>query len=93
MHNGKVDREMIFRLEKQDEQFMKRIDLLEEAVWKKDTETGETLFDHMEAKILDMQIQIKTTVKGIGDQVTLAQKEFQDEIFATNGRVTGIENY
>ena len=48
IHKGKVDREMIFRLEKQDEGFEARIDLLEEAVWKKDTESGQTLFDHME---------------------------------------------
>ena len=48
LHKGKVDREMIFRLEKQDQAVEKRIDLLEEAVWKKDTESGDTLFDHME---------------------------------------------
>ncbi len=84
IHKGKVDREMIFHLEKTDQDFEKRIDLLEEAVYKKDPNTGGTLFDHMEQKILDMQIQLKTTLKEIGDQVTLTQREFQDEIFKTN---------
>ena len=84
LHKGKVDREMIFHLEKQDQEFEKRIDLLEEAVYKKDGETGGTLFDHMEQKILDMQIQLKTTLKEIGDRVELTHREFQDEIFKTN---------
>ena len=93
VHKGKVDREMIFRLETTDQNFEQRIDVLEEAVWKKDTESGETLFDHMEQKILEMQIELKTTLKGIGDHVALAQKEFQDENFQTNQRITRIENF
>lgn len=84
IHKGKVDREMIFRLEKQDEGLLKRVDLLEEAVYAKEEETGKTLFDHMEEKLLEMQIHVKGSLKEIGDQVSLTEQEFHGELFKTN---------
>ena len=57
---SKVDREMIFRLEKEDESLEKRIDLLEQAVYKKDRKSGApTLFDQMEQQIHDLNVEVK----------------------------------
>ena len=50
----KNDREMIYKLQKNEEDFFERIDFLEKSVFKKDPETGATLFDQIEEKILEM---------------------------------------
>ena len=63
IYKGKVDREMIFKLEKTDADVEKRIDLLEQAVYNKNAETGTTMFDDMEEKLLNMDILLKSTTK------------------------------
>ena len=50
----KNDREMIYKQQKNEEDFFERIDFLEKSVFKKDPETGATLFDQIEEKILEM---------------------------------------
>ena len=54
---------MIFKLEKTDADVEKRIDLLEQAVYNKNAETGTTMFDDMEEKLLNMDILLKSTTK------------------------------
>ena len=44
VYKNKVDREMIFRLEKKDNDLEKRVNFLEKCVYKKDESTGKTLF-------------------------------------------------
>ena len=63
IYKSKVDREMIFKLEKTDQNFESRIDLLEQAVYHKNAEDGTTMFDDMEEKILNMDILLKSTTK------------------------------
>jgi hypothetical protein len=48
----KNDREMILRLQRSEDEFYSRLDFLEKSVYKKDPETGATLFDQVEEKIL-----------------------------------------
>ena len=49
IEKNRVDRELIFKLGKKDDDFESRVDLLEQAVYKKDPETGESLlFEQME---------------------------------------------
>ena len=60
IEKNRVDRELIFKLGKKDDDFESRVDLLEQAVYKKDPETGESLlFEQMEKQILEMSIDLK----------------------------------
>ena len=43
IEKNRVDRELILKLGKKDDDFESRVDLLEQAVYKKDPETGESL--------------------------------------------------
>jgi hypothetical protein len=60
INKGKTDREMIFRMEKAEEGYAKRLDVLEKAVYKKDDDGQPTLFADMEARLMDVQIGVKT---------------------------------
>ena len=90
IYKSKVDREMIFKLEKTDMDYEKRIDLLEQAVYHKKAEDGSTMFDDMEEKILQMDILLKSTTKQFSEQVEFTEKKFTDEIFKTNQNVYKI---
>ena len=57
---GQKDREMIFQLEKEDQKFEERINLLEMAVYKQDTEGGNTKFDQIDDKIMNVGINLRT---------------------------------
>ena len=52
---------MIFRIEKAEEGYARRLDVLEKAVYKKDDDGEPTLFAEMEARILEVQVDVKTT--------------------------------
>jgi hypothetical protein len=45
LHKGQTDREFILNLEKEDQKFDERVNLLEMAVYNKATEGGKTKFD------------------------------------------------
>jgi hypothetical protein len=60
LHKGQNDREMILRLEKEDEKFDDRCNLLEMAVYNKQTEGGKTKFDQIEERMLELEIKMKT---------------------------------
>ena len=74
VHKSKVDREMIFKIQKSDENVADRLGLLEQAVYQRDTETGKTLFDQMEEKILEMDILLKTSIRDLNDRVDNAKE-------------------
>ena len=60
INKGRADREMIFRIEKAEEGYARRLDVLEKAVYKKDDDGQPTLFAEMEARILEVQVDVKT---------------------------------
>jgi hypothetical protein len=93
IYKSKVDREMIFKLEKTDTDYEKRIDLLEQAVYNKNAETGTTMFDDMEKKLQDMDILLKSTTTSFAEQVEFTEKKTMDEIFRTNQELFKIKNY
>lgn len=89
---SKVDREMIFHLEKVDDDFEKRIDLLEQAVYKKDRKTGApTLFDRMEEQLIQLSAELKTRTTELKGELTIAQQESRDTFFLHSQRLTSIE--
>ena len=90
---GKNDREMILKLQKQEEDFFNRIEFLEKAVYKKDPETGATLFDKVEEKVLQMEIEIRAHMQAFKEQVLITEQKCDDEVFKQNQRILRIENY
>lgn len=55
------DRELIYKMEKEDEKFRSKINLLEMAVYKQDSQTGSTIFDEIQDKLIDINVQINQT--------------------------------
>ena len=53
------DREIIFKMEKEEAKFKTRIGLLEKSVYNQDITTGTTIFDEIQNKLLDVSIDIK----------------------------------
>ena len=89
MTKGKVDREMIFRLDKQREQAEERIDILEQAVYRKDSITGQpTLFEQQEAKMLKIQCELKTRTQDIENLMKNINEKLSQDIFNAEQRVS-----
>ena len=70
-----------------------RIDLLEKAVYKIDPHTGATLFDKIEKKILDMDIQIKANMKDFKEQVLISETKVEERIFKQDKKIKYIEGF
>ena len=54
---------------------------MEQAVYKKNKNTGGTLFDHMEQKILDMEITLSGTVKEFKNKIDNLRADQDDKMF------------
>ena len=50
------DREMIYKMEKDSAKSKEKVNLLEITVYKVDSNTGKTMFDEIEDKILDLTV-------------------------------------
>jgi len=58
LHKGYKDREMILCLEKEDDKIKERVNLLEMAVYKMDSQGGgNTKFDEIADRFLEVEIQ------------------------------------
>ena len=89
---SKVDREMILHLEKVDDDYEKRIDLLEQAVYKKDRKTGApTLFDRMEENLIQMSAELKSKTTELNGDLQLARQETRDQLFLFEQRLKSVE--
>ena len=66
---------------------------MEQAVYKKDKKTGGTLFDHMEKTILDMQIELKGTIREFVNKIDNLRSDQDEKMFKMNTRVTKMEGY
>ena len=60
LQKGQKDREFILALEKADQAFDERVNLLEMAVYNKATKDGKTKFDQIEERMLEVEIKMKT---------------------------------
>ena len=59
LQKGLNDRNMILGLEKEDQNLDDRINLLEMAVYNKQTQGGKTKFDKIEERMLEVEIQMR----------------------------------
>lgn len=93
INKGKTDREMIFRMEKAEEGYARRLDVLEKAVYKKGDDGQPTLFADMEGRIQEVQLEVKASAQTLLAQLEEAKHKLFDQMFELDGRVLQIENY
>ena len=82
MEKQQRDREHIYVQEKEKDKLDERINLLEMAVFNKQNEGGKkTLFDEMDEKILNLQIEVKSGFEELNMQHGNFKRETNNEIF------------
>lgn len=87
------DRELIYRMEKEDEKIKKRINLLEISVFKQNLETHETIFDEIDRKMLDMKIMITKVKQDTKHELDKSISEMKSKQFDFKQRVMKVENF
>ena len=85
------DREMIYKMEKDDVKILDRINLLEMAVYQQESNTGRTLFDDFQDKILELSIEINGQKTEIMADFKGKTNELNSKLFDLNQKVSKVE--
>ena len=78
-------------MEKDDIKILDRINLLEMAVYQKESNTGRTLFDDFQDKILELSIEINGQKTEIMADFKGKTNELNSKLFDLNQRVSKVE--
>ena len=87
------DRENIYQLQQRASDYKRRINLLEVALFQNKSKDGTTMFDVMEQKMLEMQININNFKEDIEIRLETVQNEIKQQNFLFDKRITECESF
>ena len=93
LQKGLNDRNMILGLEKEDQNLDDRINLLEMAVYNKQTQGGKTKFDKIEERMLEVEIQMRAQRENLQDQIDNFTAKINGYVFELDNQLIKMNNY
>ena len=93
LHKGQKDREMILVLEKEDEKINERINLLEMAVYKIESQTGRTKFDEINDRFHEVDVKMRSQKENTEDELKNFTDKINGYVFEIDKRLIEIKNY
>ena len=81
LHKGTKDRELILVLQKEDEKINERLNLLEMAVYKMETQGGKTKFDEIADRFVEIEIKNRNSREKTEDEIKNFTSKINDYVF------------